>query len=348
MNKFSPLLLLLTASIGGCVSDRSDQVAEPDVETITSDLNKADGGFTTADEASQFGDEALFSDADLEASSEIPDSMAADTTVREMMNRPEVATRGVVMMWGQLPADPTYTEVTEWSGRITASRGAIVGFRKIGFEDRTDAVLPRDARNVIAFTSATTTHSDGLALRLIDPTPASAEPLTLTYTMRSGTEYVVTLASLLAGPQIIDAGGGNKIIAASVRHRSDCDAGAMRGRWRKVSPTLGHFLGVVLDKDGAELGHVRGIFGERNGEKRLFGKFINRDGSFRGVMAGSYDDGQFTARWMTRSGEAGRIHGVYREGDAGAERHGGFLARWAETGCSDDRPVTPPAPPSGP
>jgi hypothetical protein len=284
----------------------------------------------------------MFDDAQLEASAPITDSMAADPAVRDMQGRAEVAVRGVVLLWGQLPADPAQTGGKEWSGRITASRGAIVGFRKIGFEDRTDAVLPRELRTAIAFTSITTTHSDGLVLRLIDPTPTAPEPLTLTYNVRTGEQYVIDVAALTTGPHVIDVDGDNKLIAAAVRHRADCDAGAMRGRWRKVTPNLGHFLGVVVDKDGAELGHVRGIFGERNGEKRLFGKFIDADGTFKGLMLGTYGaDGQFVARWMNRAGEVGRIHGVYRPGRDGAERHGGFLARWAETSCSDDRPAVP-------
>jgi hypothetical protein len=338
MNKL-PLFLLFAATSGACVTDQnSGAVSEPGVDTIASDLDKANGGFTTADEASQFGEEALFADAALEASAAIPDTMGADPTVRDMQNRPDVAVRGLVMMWGQLPADPTHTDAKVWDGHITVSRGAIVGFRKIGFEQATDSVLPRETRATIAFHSTTTTHSDGLALRLIDPTPASTDPLTITYTRDGGGEYSITLASLIAGPQVIDVDGDNKLIAAAVRHRADCDAGSMHGRWRKVSPTLGHFLGAVVDKDGAEIGHVRGIYGERNGEKRMFGKFINSDGAFRGVMVGTYTaDGQFTARWLTRAGEAGRIHGVYRPGRDGAERHGGFLARWAEAGCSDDR-----------
>lgn len=336
MNKLS-LALLLAASATACVSDSKD-VTEPDAETITSDLDKANGGYATTDETSQFGEEALFSDAALEATGAQADATAADPTVRDMQNRPDVAMRGVVMMWGQLPADPNQTTAKDWSGTITASRGAIIVARKIAFEDRTDAVLPRETRNVVAFSSKTTTHSDGLVLRLIDPTPAAPEPLTLTYQITGGASYSIGVTALATAPQVIDVDGDNKIIAASVRHRDNCDAGAMRGRWRHVAPNAGHFLGVVVDKDGGEIGHVRGIFGERNGERRLFGKFINSDGAFKGLMVGTYGaDGRFAARWLHRSGDAGRISGVYRAGNAGAERHGGFLARWAETTCSEDR-----------
>lgn len=337
MNKLS-LALFVAASTSACVSDGKDTASEPTADVITSELDKANGGYTTTDEASQFGEEALFADAALEATGAQTDATATDPTVREMQNRPDVAVRGVVMMWGQLPADPNQTTAKDWSGTITASRGAIIVARKIAFEDRTDAVLPRETRATVAFTSKTTTHSDGLVLKLIDPTPAAAEPLTLTYQITGGAAYTIGVAALATAPQVVDVDGDNKLIAATVRHRDNCDAGAMRGRWRKVAPNLGHYLGVVVDKDGAEIGHVRGIFGERNGERRLFGKFINNDGAFKGLMLGTYGaDGRFVARWMHRSGEAGRISGVYRDGRDGAERHGGFLARWAETTCSEDR-----------
>jgi hypothetical protein len=335
-NKLS-LALLLAASATACVSEETE-VAEPASETITSNLDKENGGYTTTDEASVFGEAALFRDAALESTGNLADALANDPAVREMQSRPEMAMRGVVMMWGKLPADPDATTATEWNGTITASRGALIVARKIAFEDRTDAVLPRENRAVVAFTSKTSTHSDGLVLRVIDPTPTAAEPLTLTYQRQGGASYTISLATLAQGPQVIEVEGDNKIAIASVRHREGCDAGAMRGRWRKVAPNLGHFLGLVVDKDGQEIGHVRGIFGERNGERRLFGKFINNDGAFRGIMVGTYnDEGRFTARWLHRSGDAGRISGVFRPGRDGAERHGGFLARWAETTCSDDR-----------
>lgn len=339
------LLLAVTSGLasGACVSSDPDSgepvTGEPDGATIASDLDKANGGFTLEDEAALFGEDALYAEASLEASAELADPMAADPGVRDLLSRPEVAVRGVVMMWGQLPADPSITAATEWSGRITASRGAIVGFRKIGFEDRGDAVAARELRTGLAFTSFTTTHSDGLALRIIDPTPLAPEPLTLTYNLRTGGQHVISLAALADGPQVIELEGGNKILAVSVRHRADCDAGALRGRWRKVSENLGHFLGVIADRDGAELGHVRGIFGERNGERRLFGKMINADGSFRGILVGTFEvDGTFSARWVARGGDTGRVRGVFRAGERAVERHGGFLARWAETACSDDRP----------
>jgi hypothetical protein len=69
----------------------------------------------------------------------------------------------------------------------------------------------------------------------------------------------------------------------------------------------------------------------------FFGKYIALDGSFRGILAGHWRDGEFVGRWLDRNGEHGRVHGRYREqvGDAGA---GAFLGRWAESSCAAELP----------
>src|SRR5262249_42095837 len=150
---------------------------------------------------------------------------------------------------------------------------------------------------------------DGLALNVVDPTPAATDAITLTYTPADGTPaLVLDLAKLADGPIVVDVGDGNKIVAAGRRHHADNtdpgDAGTMRGRWHALAPNLGVFRGIVSDEDGAPIGHVRGFYGvRRNGDHVVFGKFIGRDGRFRGIMAGHYtDDGKFEARWIDRAG----------------------------------------------
>jgi hypothetical protein len=111
----------------------------------------------------------------------------------------------------------------------------------------------------------------------------------------------------------------------------------MRGRWHQLRPHLGVYVGGVANADGDLIGHVRGIYGERrNGEQVFFGKFINRDGAFTGIMAGHYRDGEFAGRWITRAGDAGRVHGMYRDGSRDGVLGGGWVARYAETRCAAD------------
>ncbi|NJM25410.1 MAG: hypothetical protein HC859_07905, partial [Bacteroidia bacterium] len=122
----------------------------------------------------------------------------------------------VVMMLGPAAGGPhPPLPPTDWTGRLSVSRGAILVHHRIGFEDRTDAVLPRDNRASVSFISVTTTHSDGLALRIIDPTPTAAEPLTLTYSLRGGAQYTIDVAALTAGPQMVDVDGDNKLDGAA-------------------------------------------------------------------------------------------------------------------------------------
>jgi hypothetical protein len=95
------------------------------------------------------------------------------------------------------------------------------------------------------------------------------------------------------------------------------------------------FHGFVVERDGSALGHVRGIYGHRqNGDQVVFGKFIDASGKFIGLIVGTYDSGEFKARWIDRAGDHGAIHGKYFESKD--VRGGGFIARWAETSCSED------------
>jgi hypothetical protein len=78
------------------------------------------------------------------------------------------------------------------------------------------------------------------------------------------------------------------------------------------------------------------VFGQRrNGDSVLFGKFIDRDGHFRGILAGSFENGEYRARWIDRQGDHGAIHGAYFEGATPTSGH--FLGRWAEASCSADK-----------
>src|SRR6185295_16929130 len=130
-----------------------------------------------------------------------------------------------------------------------------------------------------------------------------------------------------------DAGDGFKMVVASHRRADRCDHGFLRGRWHALTPHAGHYMGLVLNADGEPAGHIRGIYGERrNGESVFFGKFISREGGFRGLLKGTYDNGKFNARWIDRGGDHGVAKGVYQPGPS--LRAGQFLGRWAETSCA--------------
>ncbi len=319
--------LLVTASACGDVTLE---------EEVASSLELENGGLDTADEAPLFGDEQLFAAASIEADTAAVDSMTNDAEVVTLRDRPDVAKQRVMLLWGQLPPDRS-APARVWDGRLQLSRGAVLVRREIGFEDATDQVAPRMARTIVGFASTTKPFVDGLVLEVLDPDPANAAPLTLTYTPRGGGDALVfDLDALAAGPVSYDVGAdGDRMIATAIEADDACDHGFMRGRWHAVRANLGRFLGVVSDADGEPIGHLRGVWGaRRDGNRVMFAKYISRDGGFRGIFAGTYGDGTFSGRWIIGTGDHGRAQGRYRESVPGPETGGGFIGRWAETSCA--------------
>jgi hypothetical protein len=297
---------------------------------VSSDLEQVNGGFDTADEAPEFAAAAEFDAADIE-----PDTAVADTTMA-----PDPSSAGgpdMLVVWGKMPADPDETAKHDWTGSLTLSSGALAVQRTIAFEDKTDAVLPRTSPGAVSFTSVTRPFVDGLALRVFEPS-ASAVPPTLTYAPADGSASIVfDLGQLVAGPIVVDTADGDKMVAIGIHRDDTCHHGFMRGRWHAISANLGAYLGRVTDRAGATIGHVRGIYGQKqDGTPVMYGKFIDTAGKFVGIIAGKYENGDYQAHWIDRAGDHGRLHGHYFEA-TGAER-GGFIGRWAESTCSDDQP----------
>ncbi len=332
-----PLALLFTVPTVACTTDDAAPPATDDPDALAEALERENGGFDTSDEAPLFGDEALYADADLETDAVVSDAMATDPVVVDLESRATADARNVIVMWGRMPADPDGA-VRDWSGELRLSRGAMVIRRRIAFEEAGDRIVARTSRDAIQFQSRTSVHADGFALTVLDPTPADPAPLTLTYISADGAAtYTLDLGALADGPVTVDAGDGNQIMAIGHRRRDACDHGFLRGRWRAISPNAGYYAGLVLDSDGDATGHIRGIYGKRrNGQPVFFGKFIARSGGFRGIVRGTYGEGDFDGRWLDRGGDRGVVHGVYRAADS--LRRGRFLGRWAETTCAADRP----------
>jgi hypothetical protein len=336
MNTKLPVLFLASSLVGAvaCATDNGSSDTSP--ATVQTELGQVNGGLDTSDEAPQFGVPDEFAAAAIEADGGDPgDAMALDPSVTGVQNLPTVEARNVIVMWGHIPAGSGGV-YRDWSGSLTLSRGAMVVRRTVAFEKNDHLDLPRTSPLAVSFTSQTKPASDGLALRVFDDAAATA-PLTLTYqsALDATTSYVIDLQQLDAGPVVIDAGNGDKMVAISLKEAS-CAAGFMRGRFRSIAPHLGVYLGVVTDRFGETVGHVRGIYGQGPaGDDRIFGKFIDVEGHFTGLIAGEYDaDNEFHARWIDRAGDHGFVHGHYF--DAPVVAGGFFVARWAETSCSQD------------
>ena len=338
-----PLALLTVLPAAACLDHAG---GNDDTQDVSSALEQPNGGFDTTDEAPVFGAETDFAAAQIEADAAATDTLATDPTATAMDRASIAAGLRVIVVWGKIPADRDATVARDWTGALKISRGGLLVRRTIAFEDRTDMLLPRPSLDTVAFKSVTRPFIDGLALTVLDPSAATAtSALTLTYTSAdSANVYTFDLTQLSTGPIVVDAGDGFKMVAIGVRRQADaCDRGFMRGRWHALSPHLGRFLGVVTDENGAPVGHVRGIYGQRrNGDSVLFGKFIDREGHFRGILAGTFGNGEYHARWIDRGGDHGTAHGVYFEGATPSSGH--FLGRWAETSCTADAPPTTSGP----
>jgi hypothetical protein len=333
------LALLLTLPAAACV----DSAAGGDSQDVSAALEQPNGGFDTADEAPEFGVQADFTAAAIESDSVATDALAGDPTTTAIDRASAAAGFRMLVVWGKLPADRDATASRDWTGSLRLSRGGLIVRRTIAFEDRTDQLLPRVSLDAVGFQSVTRPYVDGLALTVLDPpSPTTTGSQTLTYTSADGASvYTFDLSQLATGPIVVDAGDGFQMVAIGVhRQAAACDRGFMRGRWHALSAHLGRFLGVVTDENGAPVGHVRGVYGQRrSGDDALFGKFIDREGHFRGLLAGAFADGQYRARWIDRQGEHGTAHGAYFEGATATAGH--FLGRWAESTCTADPPPAP-------
>jgi hypothetical protein len=261
------LALALLLASAACVDNT------PSASDVTSDLERANGGFDTTDEAPMFGQEDQFAAAAIEQDAPTTDPMASDPTIADLTTSPTAARHRVLIAWGKMPADPTSTEVRDWGGSLTLSRGGMLVRRTVGFENATDHLNPRTSRDVVSFASMTRPFADGLLLGVLDPNPASTDALTLTYHEDSTSQdYAIDLSQLAAGPLSIDAGNGYRIIAVGIREHDGCEHGFLRGRWVALREHAGVYRGMIANADGELTGHIRGIWGEKqDGTKVMFG-----------------------------------------------------------------------------
>lgn len=325
-------------SLAACNAVSTDE-QEQDADEIASAIEEDNGGLDMNDTEPLFGEPEMFADAAIEPDNAVADPMASDPETAAELAAPDAALFNVLVLWGQMPPDFHNRNGHEWDGTIAINRGAMVVRRTVGFEDATDALAPRDNRQSLSFISMTLPHVDGLILTIADPDPTAADPLVVTYTPRSGGDgFSATMADLVAGVQSMAVdGSGNRIAAAALPGRPDrCAHGTLRGRWHRVDDGRGKLLGVVSNAEGEAIGHMLGVYGRRaTGEQVFFGKYIDRDGAFRGLFAGGYRDGHFQGRWIVRDDpDHGVLAGEYRETIDGPETGGLFIGRWAETSCN--------------
>lgn len=305
---FPFLALTLLVWVVGC----SEKGAESELAQTT-DLNEDFGGFTTASDSPAFGDPDLMASESDEV--EIEDVMAFTPEVSAIESDPAVGIFRFRAVWGHLRLDTTETEVTDWTGSLSISRGAVLIRRAIRFELAQDYIVPRTDRTLLEWVSMTTVHNDGIDADLLVPRLVPVIDTTIDYvvdTLGDTAEVIVidtimpdpepvtvtfatgpysrtfTLDELVALDTVVDLDDGNQVAFTSFRY-SRCPKGAVSGGWGYNDEGQGVFRGRWMSQNGHLIGWVRGTYGVNDeGRRVLFGKWISRDGAFEGLLSGTY------------------------------------------------------------
>jgi hypothetical protein len=341
----------------GCSNNPTDTTGD------TTNLAEDFGGYTATDEAPGFGDPDLIATEGEEV--EIDDPMLSSAPIQELLNDMDAGMFHFRAVWGRIPYDSTVTEVTDWTGSLTVSRGALVIRRLIRFELNQDTYLPRTERELVEWVSATTVHNDGIAVDVFVPPPElvidtsfvvdgtdttwtydtlPVDPVTLTFETGPYTR-TFTLEELAALDEVVELADGNKVAFHGIQffRQVVCPRGILAGHWGYDDEGNGVFEGLWFSHRGYVDGYVHGHFGvNEQGEKVFYGKWVDRDGLFEGLLRGIYG----YAPWVRNSDVAShRPSGWFRgrifdasENPIGAlagrygaapNVHGGwFQARW--------------------
>jgi hypothetical protein len=284
------------------------------VETAPVDQNLADefGGYTATDEQPAFGDSEVLAVAGEEQ--EVDDPILVSPAAQEVVTDVDAGLFHFRAVWGRIPYDSTVTTVTDWTGSLTVTRGAIVLRRLIRFELNQDTYLPRTSRDTLQWVSFTSVHNDGIAVDIfvppmrptIDSTwvpdgagdstlvidTIAADPVTVTFTTGPYTR-TFTLSELAALQEVVSLDDGNKVALHAVQFfRQLCPRGILAGRWGYDEEGNGVFRGMWMSAIGHVTGYLEGHFGQNDqGQNVFFGKWIDSVGHFEGLLRGVWGHG---------------------------------------------------------
>jgi hypothetical protein len=292
----------------GCSEKGTDSEAAP-----TTSIDEDFGGFTATSESPAFGDPALMASETEEQ--EIDDALAYSPEVRALESDPSAGVFRFRAVWGHLRLDTSETDMTDWTGSLTISRGAVLIRRAIRFELAQDYIVPRTDRTLLEWVSMTTVHNDGIDADLLVPRLSPVIDTTIDYvvdTLGDTTEVIVidtimpdpepvtvtfttgpysrtfTLNELVALDTVVDLDDGNQVAFSAFRYEW-CPKGALAGVWGHDDQGNGVFRGRWISQAGRVVGWLNGMYGvNANGERVFYGKWISRDGSFEGLLAGTY------------------------------------------------------------
>ncbi len=307
---------ILIFVLSACVNHPNSSVSESDQADQA--LTDAFTALGTDDEESGFGDEDIATVDGEEAA--VEDMYApADEEAADEPTTPDCEVYSLLIRWGQLTGfNRDVTGVTNWTGSISANVGTLAVIKKVAF-DTNDFLLARSDPKTIEFESHTAPHFDGLRIRyeVCDADEiglGDGEVATITFSSPNVSftkSYTVSELSELN--DLVESIGENndRFHALSVK-KSDLCQGTIQGRWIQKTDQYGIFKGVVVASNGLPVGHIKGFFGEREGESKLVAKMISRNGRFGGILKGTYANNNFTADIYNRTkSEIGLVEGSF-------------------------------------
>jgi hypothetical protein len=295
-------LALILWSIG-CSENPSEPVNE------NPNLEDEFGGYTATPESPGFGETNLLEEA--ADDEEFEDDILSSPDVNAAISDPQSGYYHMRIVWGQLRYDSTVTEVTDWTGSLSMSRGVEVIRRVIHFEPGQDYIVrPRTDPRVIEWVSKTTVHNDGIAVDIFVP---PLRPLVDSARVPGGDSFVedtlpVTV-SFETGPYsrtfkleelksldtIVYLEDSNAVAFHGFElHRYPCPRGFLAGKWGFDEEGKGRFHGVWWSqrpnlKGWFISGYLKGHFGQNSaGLNVFFGKWISASGEFKGFLKGIY------------------------------------------------------------
>jgi len=290
LHRLLSVAMLAALLLWGVGCSENPTGTEDQIENLN--LNDPTGGYLATDESPGFGDSDLLAEANDNDEYDDPfrvlysSDMTTDTTLEGGYH--------LRILWGQLRFDPTVTTVTDWTGSLIISRGAMVVRQVIAFEPDQDALLERTDRRLVEWTSFTTVHHDGLAVDIYIPPDTATIPEVVTVAFETGPySRTFDLSELVALDTIVylDDADSNAVAFHAFRlDRMLCARGFLAGRWGFNEDGQGVFRGMWMTRDGRISGWLRGHWGVNDdGDRVFFGKWISRDGRFQGFLRGRWD-----------------------------------------------------------
>jgi hypothetical protein len=300
---FPVMALLLLVWAVGCSDNPVDTVG--DTAGTTSDF----GGYTTEPEQPGFGDNDLIAAEADEV--EVDDEILMSPGVQEIVGDVNSGMFRFRAVWGQIPGDSTINEVTDWTGSLTISRGALVVRRLIRFELNQDYYLPRTDRRLVEWISFTTVHNDGMAFDIYVPAEEPVvdtsftvgdnndttwiyevqpvEPVAVTFTTPQYTR-TFSLAEIAALDELVELDDGTELSFQGVQYfRQACPRGILAGTWGWDDEGAQVFKGLWFSPLGHVVGYLNGTYGvDENQQNVFYGKWIDRSGAFEGLLAGTW------------------------------------------------------------